>query len=87
MHRIADLIDKARKSAFFIRIQRIPVFMTLVRARIWCYKKGYRDEGLPCWHCVFISESIDNEYYPIWLTCTNPEFGGSKNDGCQWGNT
>ena len=87
MEHIVNLFETMRKSAFVIRIKRIPVFLTLLRAQVWCLKKGYRGGGLPCRHCVFISEKIDNEYYPVWLTCTNPKYGGTKNDGCNWGNT
>jgi hypothetical protein len=24
-------------------------------------------------------------FYPVWINCTNPEYGGVKNAGCNWG--
>ena len=68
----------------FIELHR---YWTVLRARIYFWKQGYRNGGLPCWHCVFTSEKIDGKWYPIWLTCSNNEFGGIQNDGCNWGNT
>lgn len=57
-----------------------------IRALIYFWREGYRNGGLPCTHCIFISSKLDNSFYPVWMTCTNPEFGGVQNDGCNWGN-
>lgn len=62
-------------------------FMILY-ARAYFFKQGYRNGGLPCWHCRFIIADKLEElgpFYPIWINCTNPEYGGVENAGCNWG--
>lgn len=61
-------------------------YWMVLRARIYFYREGYRNGGLPCWHCCFTPDELDGKFYPVWLTCTNPEFGGAADDGCNWGN-
>lgn len=45
----------------------------------------------PCKFCKFESVEMPNvngrmKYYPVWITCSNPAWGGPANDGCGWGN-
>lgn len=55
-------------------------------ARVYFFSVGYRNGGLPCWHCVFVRDAKKYSFtYPVWVSCTNPEFGGYQNDGCNWG--
>jgi hypothetical protein len=62
-------------------------YLMILYARIHFYLQGYRNGGLPCWYCIFAREKDDKGSYPLWITCTNPEYGGVLDDGCNWGNT
>ena len=63
----------------------------LSNIRAVSYWKEHSLLAPPCKHCVFEVTKMPDirgrmKYYPIWVTCTNPEWGGPANDGCQWGN-
>jgi len=74
---------------FKMRFSRLTGRLRNIRAVIYWKKNSLL--APPCRCCVFEETKMPNargrmKYYPVWITCTNPQWGGPANEGCQWGN-